>query len=154
MQEPGAWAVPLTDSICTDASLTGGKAASLAVLHKEGLPVPAAFVLPVAVFLNHLPGASPESRPDRPELAPELLTTLQRIAAELCGSEGQQLAVRSSALGEDGESASFAGQNATYYYVNADTLAKAVVDCWLSLWSEPSLAYRAGLASDLSLIHI
>ena len=25
MQEPGAWAVPFTDSICADATLTGGK---------------------------------------------------------------------------------------------------------------------------------
>jgi len=148
MQEPGAWAVPLTDSICTDATLTGGKAASLAVLHDEGLPVPPAYVLPVAVFNNHLPDADPAARPERPELAPELQTTLSRIAAELCESADQQLVVRSSALGEDGESASFAGQNATYYYVSADTLEKAVVDCWLSLWSEPALAYRSGLATN------
>ena len=149
MQEPGAWAVPLTDSICTDAALTGGKAASLAVLHADGLPVPAAYVLPVAVFNAHLPAADAESRPERPELVPELLTTLSRVAAELCERPGTQLAVRSSALGEDGESASFAGQNATYYYVNAETLPKAVVDCWLSLWSKPALAYRAGLAAEV-----
>lgn len=148
MQEPGAWAVPLTDSICTDATLTGGKAASLAVLHDEGLPVPPAYVLPVAVFNAHLPTADPTSCPERPELVPELLTTLNRIAAELCEMPDQQLAVRSSALGEDGESTSFAGQNATYYYVSADTLPKAIVDCWLSLWSEPALAYRAGLAAE------
>jgi pyruvate,water dikinase len=148
MQEPGAWAVPLTDSICTDATLTGGKAASLAVLHNEGLPVPPAYVLPVAVFNAHLPDADPAYRPDRPELDPVLLATLNRVAAELCATPDQQLVVRSSALGEDGESASFAGQNATYYYVNANTLPKAVADCWLSLWSEPALAYRAELAAD------
>ncbi len=148
MQEPGAWAVPLTDPICTDATLTGGKAASLAVLHDEGLPVPPAYVLPVAVFNAHLPDADPTSRPERPELAAELGTTLSRIAAELCELPDQQLVVRSSALGEDGETASFAGQNATYYYVNAETLPKAVVDCWLSLWSEPALAYRQGLAAE------
>ncbi len=148
MQAPGAWAVSLTDAICADATLTGGKAASLAVLHAEGLPVPPAYVLPVAVFNAHLPDAQPDTRPERPELATELLTTLNRIAAEICVAPGQQLAVRSSALGEDGESASFAGQNATYYYVTADTLPKAVVDCWMSLWSEPALTYRAELGSD------
>ncbi|MEJ2089768.1 MAG: PEP/pyruvate-binding domain-containing protein, partial [Gammaproteobacteria bacterium] len=52
------------------------------------------------------------------------------------------LVVRSSALGEDGAAASFAGQHATYYYVSAETLGKAVVDCWMSLWSEPAIAYR------------
>ena len=148
MQEPGAWAVPLTDSICTDATLTGGKAASLAVLHDEGMPVPPAYVLPVAVFNAHLPDAGPASRPERPELAPDLQITLSRVASELCAQPDQQLVVRSSALGEDGETASFAGQNATYYYISAETLEKAVVDCWLSLWSEPALAYRAGLAAD------
>lgn len=148
MQEPGAWAIPLQDSICADATLTGGKAASLAVLHADGLPVPPAYVLPVAVFNAHLPAAEPSTRPERPEPAAELLTTLKRVAAELTATPGQQLVVRSSALGEDGETASFAGQNATYYYVNAETLPKAVVDCWLSLWSEPALAYRAGLAAE------
>jgi len=143
MQEPGAWAVPLTDLICRDASLTGGKAAGLSLLCSEELPVPPAYVLPVAVFNAHLPHAQPETCPERPDPAPELLTTLSRIAAELCPDPTDQLVVRSSALGEDGETASFAGQNATYYYVDADSLAKAVVDCWLSLWSEPALAYRA-----------
>ncbi len=145
MQEPGAWAVPITESICADATLTGGKAASLAVLHAEGLPVPPAYVLPVAVFNAHLPDAAPDSRPERPALATDLLTTLNRIAAEICTAPDQQLVVRSSALGEDGESASFAGQNATYYYVTAESLPKAVVDCWMSLWSEPALTYRAEL---------
>lgn len=148
MQEPGAWAVPLTDSICTDATLTGGKAASLAVLNDEGLPVPPAFVLPVSVFSAHLPDVDPDTRPERPELAADLLTTLNRVADELCERPDQQLVVRSSALGEDGETASFAGQNATYYYVNAESLPKAVIDCWLSLWSEAALTYRAERAAD------
>jgi pyruvate,water dikinase len=147
MQEPGAWAVPLTDLICRDATLTGGKAAGLALLCSEDLPVPPAYVLPVAVFNAHLPDAQPEVRPDRPDPAPELLTTLSRIAAELCPDPADRLVVRSSALGEDGETASFAGQNATYYYVDAGSVGKAVVDCWLSLWSEPALAYRAARAS-------
>ena len=148
MQEPGAWAIPLTDAICRDAELTGGKAASLALLRADDLPVPPAYVLPVAVFCAHLPEARPDHRPERPSLAPELVTTLSRIAAELCPDGERKLVVRSSALGEDGESASFAGQNATYYYVDAESLPKAIVDCWLSLWSEPALAYRRTNAPD------
>lgn len=148
MQEPGAWAIPLTDLICRDAELTGGKAASLALLRAEDLPVPPAYVLPVAVFHAHLPDAAPDHRPERPELAPELETTLARIAAELCPSPDRMLVVRSSALGEDGKTASFAGQNATYYYVDARSLSKAVTDCWLSLWSDASLSYRQAHAPE------
>ncbi len=148
MQEPGAWAIPLTESICGDAGLTGGKAAGLARLRADDLPVPPAYILPVAVFNAHFPDAQPEQRPERPTLAPELATTLSRIAAELSGGNGRKLVVRSSALGEDGDTASFAGQNATYYYVDAASLTKAVTDCWLSLWSEPALAYRQANGID------
>ncbi len=143
MQDPGAWALPLTDDICTDPALTGGKAASLSRLLAEGMPVPSAYVLPVPVFTSYLPDAAAGTPPERPELSGELQTTLSRICAELCPGNGDRVVVRSSALGEDGATASFAGQNATYYYVDAQNIAKAVVDCWLSLWSEPALAYRA-----------
>ncbi len=42
-------------------------------------------------------------------------------------------------------SASFAGQHATYYYVDPSTLEQRIVDCWLSLWSEQALSYRRQL---------
>lgn len=149
MQEPGTWALSLSENICTDPSLTGGKAASLARLLAEGMPVPSAYVLPVPVFNTYLPAARAENIPDRPVLSDELNTTLARICTDLCPGDGDRVVVRSSAIGEDGATASFAGQNATYYYVDADTIGKAVIDCWLSLWSEPALAYRAQHAADL-----
>ncbi|MGE0626052.1 MAG: PEP/pyruvate-binding domain-containing protein [Pseudomonadales bacterium] len=142
MQTPGAWAVPLSDPLCTDAGVTGGKAAALAWLHSEGLPVPDAFIIPVTVFTAHCPDATPERTPARPTINPELRTTLARICASLAPESDDRLVVRSSALGEDGATASFAGAHATYYYVDADSIGKAVVDCWLSLWSEPAQAYR------------
>ena len=143
MQEPGAWAAPLTDSICADGSLTGGKAAGLHQLLTAGLPVPPGYVIPLPVFDAHLPAADPARKPERPTITEDLHTTLARIYREL-SPNGEAVVVRSSAIGEDGAQASFAGQHATYYYVDAGSIDKAVVDCWLSLWSEQALDYRAG----------
>ncbi|MEM8767272.1 MAG: PEP/pyruvate-binding domain-containing protein [Pseudomonadota bacterium] len=142
MQDPGAWAAPLTDSICADASLTGGKAAGLHQLLTAGLPVPPGYVLPLPVFEAHLPAAVPAHKPERPAINDDLRTTLARICQELSPG-GEAVVVRSSAIGEDSAQASFAGQHATYYYVDAESIDKAVVDCWLSLWSEQALDYRA-----------
>ncbi len=61
------------------------------------------------------------------------------------------VAVRSSAIDEDGTLASFAGQHATYLnVVGVDAVAAAVVRCWASLASEQTHAYRRqhGLALE------
>ncbi len=61
------------------------------------------------------------------------------------------VAVRSSALGEDGEQASFAGQQETYLWVRgAEEVCDAVRDCWASLYSAPAITYRAGLGDSAS----
>lgn len=54
------------------------------------------------------------------------------------------VAVRSSALGEDGESSSFAGVHASLTNVcGHDALIDAVTECWASALSPRALAYRA-----------
>jgi pyruvate,water dikinase len=54
------------------------------------------------------------------------------------------VAVRSSATGEDGRDASFAGMNATITNVSGeDTLMDAVLRCWMSLFSPRVITYRA-----------
>ena len=61
------------------------------------------------------------------------------------------VAVRSSAVDEDGAAASFAGQHETYLnIVGADAIIQAVVRCWESARSERALEYRRqqGLAVD------
>ncbi len=58
------------------------------------------------------------------------------------------VAVRSSALGEDSQNATFAGQQETYLWVRgADHVCDAVRDCWVSLFSPPAIAYRARLGA-------
>ncbi len=57
------------------------------------------------------------------------------------------MAVRSSAVGEDSQDATFAGQQETYLWVRgAEHVCDAVRDCWVSLYSPPAISYRLRLA--------
>lgn len=52
-------------------------------------------------------------------------------------------AVRSSAVGEDSEETSAAGQNSTYLGVkDANDVIRCVAKCWASLFSYQSVEYR------------
>jgi pyruvate,water dikinase len=56
---------------------------------------------------------------------------------------GLQVAVRSSAVGEDGHAASFAGQYETYLGVSgADEVLRHIAKCWASGYSAHALDYR------------
>ncbi len=81
----------ITDEI---ASICGGKGASLAKLTEMRLPVPEGFVLTANAFSGG-------------EIKPEALNELEALVSVL--SDKHTYAVRSSALNEDGENASFAG---------------------------------------------
>ncbi|MEP6159621.1 MAG: PEP/pyruvate-binding domain-containing protein [Halieaceae bacterium] len=115
-------------SIPTTLSLTdlgnqavGGKAEGLAQLTAMGLTVPAAFVISNA----------------RVDIYPQDL--LERYAALGNG----KVAVRSSASGEDGEQASFAGQYETILNVEGvGALKQAISDCVASLHSTRADAYN------------
>ena len=72
--------------------------------------------------------------------------------AEEAGIDEPPVAVRSSALGEDSQDATFAGQQETYLWVRgAEHVCDAVRDCWVSLYSPPAIDLprpaRAGGAS-------
>jgi pyruvate,water dikinase len=57
---------------------------------------------------------------------------------------GPPVAVRSSATAEDLPEMSFAGQQDTFLQIiGIDSLLKAVVDCWSSLWTARAIGYRA-----------
>ena len=68
---------------------------------------------------------------------------------ELAAEPEPPVAVRSSALGEDSEEATFAGQQETFLWVRGvDGVCDAVRDCWVSLYSPEALSYRARLGGD------
>ena len=57
--------------------------------------------------------------------------------------ERPSLAVRSSALDEDGAAASFAGVHETELGCSRGAVEDAIRRCWLSLWSPTATAYRS-----------
>lgn len=55
---------------------------------------------------------------------------------------GEHFAVRSSAVAEDLEDASFAGEQDTYLNVPADDVPVMVRRCWASYWTDRAMLYR------------
>lgn len=153
-----------------DAEQAGGKGANLGELTSAGLPVPPGFVVLREAYLDSMERAGVRAElaeahaeamsyvddmdrltaaSDRmrelvikaglsPEAREEVLAGYSTLGGDL------DVAVRSSATGEDGADASFAGMNATFTNVHgADALVTAVVDCWASLFGVRVVAYRA-----------
>ena len=122
------WA-PLSGA--ADDRTFGGKTARLSAASAGGLPVPRAVAISVAltaaVAQAHPPG----------------IEALEAAWSELDGP----LAVRSSAVGEDGATASFAGlHHSVLNVVSFAELVAAIEGVWRSARSEPALAYRDRLA--------
>lgn len=138
----------------------GGKAASLDRLGRFGFRIPPGFCLTTEAFRAQL-AAEPEattlmaqlsatgdialgeqlaelvtSAPLAPALQAELNAALAQLAPDV------RLAVRSSAIGEDGSAASYAGLHETELDRTIAEVPDAVRRCWASLWSRPALAYR------------
>ncbi len=126
--------ITLTESI--DESSYGGKAAQLAAAIRAGLPVPGGVALPVG-FVETVASGQQDAL---------------RKLEESCVALNGLVAVRSSAVGEDSETASFAGQHLTCLNVRPSlpALADAVRAIWRSAHSESALAYRErlGLPSE------
>jgi phosphoenolpyruvate synthase/pyruvate phosphate dikinase len=146
----------------------GGKAASLDRLSRMGFRIPPGFCLTTSAFLAQVEavdgdrrrGSSPAelgaqndvadriaAAPVVAALAGELAAAVRRLsesAPSASGTpDGARFAVRSSALGEDGSAASYAGLHETELDVAPAGVDAAVRRCWASLWSPEALAYRA-----------
>jgi pyruvate, water dikinase len=125
-------AVPLEQAL--DDGLFGGKACQLAVAARAGLPVPAGVALSVPLV--------------------EAVAGGDRAATVALGRAldalRPPLAARSSAVGEDSEQASFAGQHATWLNLPHSRVAEAVRAIWQSARSPAALSYRQrrGLRGD------
>jgi rifampicin phosphotransferase len=138
-------------------NLLGGKAASLAALQDSSFSIPPWFVVSPEAFWLSL---GTDLRRDLETCTnshdiQELLKNLRAhdevvkaLEKGLASLNCKHVAVRSSALDEDGASHSFAGQLESYLYVSPRDVAERVVDVWKSGFSERVLLYRqeAGLA--------
>jgi pyruvate,water dikinase len=137
----------------------GAKSASLGELIGAGVPVPPGFALSADAYLaavdgagleGHEPGECAEAilaTPIPDQLRAELAARYEELAATV-GQAEPAVAVRSSAIGEDSEEATFAGQQETYLWVRGiDGLCDAVRRCWASLYSPEAVSYRAEMAA-------
>ncbi len=139
--------------------LLGGKANALAELSKAHLPIPPWFVVSPVAFkaclneqhYNDLIVADDVEQIhailDQLVLTDDFLTELNAALQQLCPA-GEPVAVRSSAVDEDGAQHSFAGQLESYLFVDKAAVAQRLIDVWRSGFSERVLSYRqeAGLS--------
>lgn len=119
----------------TDESTYGGKSVQLGSALRAGLPVPDGIALSVAL-VDAIAGSGAQA-----------IAAVERAVAPLL--EVSAVAVRSSAVGEDGGQTSFAGQHTTC--LNVRTMAdliEAVREVWESGRSDAALAYRARLGIE------
>jgi pyruvate,water dikinase len=148
-------------------AIAGGKGASLSRMAAAGLPVPPGFVVAADAFhdflescggialiadltkdldvddaralehaaetIRHLIVSTPLPSP----LAQAILSAHARL------EHGGLVAVRSSAVSEDGQTASFAGQQESFLNVCGDAVLRRVQECWASFFSSRALFYRA-----------
>ncbi|HZZ74212.1 MAG TPA: PEP/pyruvate-binding domain-containing protein [Pirellulales bacterium] len=127
----------LTEIEPDDLESVGGKGLNLGIMYRAKLPVPDAFCV---VSSAHRAAVAASAAG-----APLALTIAQReqIAAAYRRLGSGRVAVRSSAVAEDGSEASFAGQQETYLGIVGEAeLLEAVVRCWRSIDSERARAYR------------
>jgi phosphoenolpyruvate synthase/pyruvate phosphate dikinase len=151
------------------ADQIGGKAASLDRLARLDFLVPPGFCLTTSAFDAHLeavPGRAGlrealAALPDEKARStvvhlvretpapPSVCAALQDALGRLTAAGELSLAVRSSAIGEDGVAASYAGLHDTELGLAAADVEAAVRRCWSSLWSPAAIAYRKRRALPL-----
>lgn len=159
--------VPLSEVRSSDVLLVGGKGANLGELLAAGFPVPRGFVVTAAAYQRVTAEAGIDGRlaeiteqavsagpDDLARLADEaqvliadmavpddLVAVISQVYSTSCA--GELVAVRSSATAEDTAETSFAGMNESFTNVTSDRLLERITDCWVSLFGERVVAYRA-----------
>jgi pyruvate,water dikinase len=129
----------------------GGKAAALDRLTRAGFPVPPWFaVTPDAFWASLTPVAADAFRTaaDLEQARAAVasigfpVALLAEIQARLEALGAAFVAVRSSAIDEDGRGHSFAGQLESYLFVPRAAVPARIADVWRSALTERVLAYR------------
>jgi pyruvate,water dikinase len=137
-----------TDPRCREVPLSGGKGASLAVMTREGLPVPPGFVITSAAFAAAVDAEALRARARERDLSgARAIVAAASPPREPVAEQYARLvglvAVRSSASAEDSAGASYAGQQETYLNVDGlEAVLGRVVGCWLSFFADRAVFYR------------
>ena len=155
-----------------DSGSFGGKSSTLGELIAAGIPVPPGFAVSTSAFHAFVEeaglagkiaaemsrvspgdldsvGAASHAISEAMRFAPVPDAVRDEVVRRYAELGEPPVAVRSSALGEDSQDATFAGQQETYLWVRgADHVCDAVRDCWVSLYSPPAISYRARLGAQ------
>lgn len=143
-------AIELGHQDARDAAAVGHKAANLARFAAT-FRVPPAFCLATSVYDDLKAALTPEGTRERTELRALVADAYARLSAQV-GVDEPRVAVRSSATGEDGDEASFAGQHETILDVaGVDNVVDAIVECWRSAGNERVTAYRREKGIDAAV---
>ena len=141
---PASTVIWLGEKSGADPLVVGPKAAHLSLLAGQ-FRVPPGFCLSADTYRR----AGIPARVS-PGLRNTITGAYSRLA-DICGVSAPRVAVRSSAVDEDGPLASFAGQHETLLnIVGVDALVDAIEHSWMSAHTEQALSYRSrhGLAID------
>src|SRR3989339_667721 len=149
-----------------DATLAGGKGASLGEMLRAGISVPDGFVITANAFIQFIENSGLESLiqtivktinyqdtalVDQASQKIRVLMSKAKFPVELEKSilaefkklKADYVAVRSSATAEDSKTASWAGELETYLNTTEKTLIQNIKKCWSSLYTPRALFYRA-----------
>jgi pyruvate,water dikinase len=164
--------IDFTAESSKDRRLVGGKAASLTRLVGRGLAVPPGFTVSTAAYEALLDQGDLRTRigeqagrleygdaarlEDQTAEIRRLIETEampaaveQAITASYRRLGGGYVAVRSSAIAEDMQDASFAGLHDTYLDIRGEgEVLDAVRRCWASLWTARCASYRSRAGID------
>ncbi len=171
-------AAPFSDFKSGDLLLAGGKGANLGELSNTGFAVPPGFIITTAAYdlllqnngvqtrlqdmLSSLDFENPDSVA---EISQKIRAIFQKVSIPRQITDhilkayrqldNGAVAVRSSATAEDLPEAAFAGQQETFLNVIGDQkLIDAVRACWMSLWSERAIFYRARQNVDQNTVKL
>lgn len=146
---------PLTSSRAQDAELFGTKTATLAKLTAMGLDVPSGVAIGATEYLHAISTENIPQKTSYPDFSAWASAIHQALLAQPVQSDllaelmphlermgPSPWIVRSSAVGEDGQTSSFAGQLDSISDVTAEHLAGAIARVWASAWSSRAALYR------------
>ena len=148
-----------------DASIAGGKGASLGEMMGAGIPVPSGFVILSDAFERFLDETQLHAEIESAlhSVNQEEMHTVENASAKIqaliltakmpedigasiqefyTGLDAQFVAVRSSATAEDSASAAWAGQLDSFLNTTEETLLANVQHCWASLFTPRAIFYR------------
>ncbi len=134
----------LGEAACHEIQLVGGKAANLSQLAAD-YNVPVGFCITPAIHTQWLDRVQEETGSGRAlpqDLYNAIYNEYQKMT-DRCGFQEPAVAVRSSAIDEDGHGSSFAGQYDTYLNIRgAEEIATSIIKCWASASGARMASYR------------